>query len=172
VEGPPLISVRTRVVLDTLVGSIADTVAARAEEPLGAAVEAALARAGDGPAQWMARAGYLARAVEVERFERARASMPWLAERAALDPDASWSAAAAALAATLAAAEPIDRPDPGDDGAVSWKVPGPGGHVRHYVALVAAERSVQPAGHLHGKLPWLIGFLVHCIEEVSPPADR
>jgi len=170
VEGSPVISVRTQVVLDTLVGSIAEAVAARAHEPLGAAVEAALALTGDGRKQRMARAGYLARAVEVERFERARAPMPWLAERVAVDRGASWSEATAALAGTLAAAEPRERPDPGDDGAVSWKVPGPGGHVRHYLADAAADRAGGPLGHGDGKLPWLLGFLVHCIEEVSPPA--
>jgi len=172
VQRAPLISVRTQVVLDTLVGSIAEAVADRAEQPLDPAIEAALRSAGAAREQRMARAGYLARGVEVERFARAREPMPWLAERAALDRDADWSEAAAGLAAELAAAEPRERPDPGDDAAVTWKVPGPGGHVRHYLALRAASHDEGMPALLEGKRPWLIGFLVHCIEEASPPAGR
>ena len=148
---PGLISVRTQVVLDTLVGSIADTVAARLDEPLDPAVEAML---GDGRLE---RMGYLARAIEIERFERAREPMPWLAERARGSIDA------ATLARELAATEPDERPDPDDERAVSWKVPGPGGHVRHYVAL----RAGADVG-TGGKRAWLTGFLVHCIREVAP----
>jgi hypothetical protein len=139
-----LISVRTEVVLETLVGSIADAVAARVEAPLEPRVEAALAAT---PDPRLARMGYLARAVEVERFDRARAPMPWL------------EGVGYAAAAELAAAEPAERPDPGDERAPSWKVPGPGGHVRHYLALRAGG----------DKRVWLTGFLVHCIGEVSAP---
>lgn len=165
---PSLISVRTQVVLDTLVGTMADAVASRLDEPLGPEVEAALAAAGgDAP---LARMGYLARGVEIERFERAREPMPWLADRAALGRDANWSEAAAALAAELAAGEPPGRPDPDDDAAVTWKVPGPGGHVRHYLALRATSGDDGGLARLDGKRPWLIGFLLHCIEEAAPPA--
>jgi len=135
-----LISVRTEVVLETLVGSIADAVAERMGKPLDAGVEPALAAT---PDPRLARMGYLARELEVERFERARAPMPWLA---GLGYDA---------ASELAAGEPSERPEPGDDRAVSWKVPGPGGHVRHYLALRAGGE----------KRVWLTGFLVHCIQE-------
>jgi hypothetical protein len=87
--------------------------------------------------------------------------MPWLAGRLALD-GRGWSEAAAALAIELAAAEPPARPDPDDPRAVSWKVPGPGGHVRHYLAVRASSDDGPP-----GKRAWL----VHCIEETDPP-DR
>jgi hypothetical protein len=135
-----LISVRTDVVLETLVGSIADAAAARTEEPLDPRVEAALAAT---PDPRLARLGYLARSVEVERFEPARAAMPWL------------QGVGFERAAELAAAEPRERPDPDDERAVSWKVPGPGGHVRHYVAARAGGE----------KRVWLTGFLIHCIGE-------
>ena len=164
---PGLISVRTEVVLDTLVGSIAERVAARFDEPLLPEVEAALGAAGDGWRRRLARAGYLARGAEVARFERARRPMPWLAERLAAERG-DWGEASGALAAGLAATEPGERPDPGDERAASWKIPGPGGHVRHYLAVRAAEELGAPAGP-EAKRAWLAGFLVHCIEEAEPP---
>ncbi len=170
-EEPGLISVRTQVVLDTLVGTIADAVAERAGRPLSAPVEAALTAIGDERWQGLARAGYLARALEVERFERAREPMPWLAERFGEHRDSDWSEAAAALAVELAAAEPPGRPEPGDERAVSWKVPGPGGHVRHYLALRAADDGRDGGPSLDTKRAWLTGFLIHCIQEAVQPAS-
>jgi hypothetical protein len=166
-EGSPLITVRTQVVLDTIVGSIAEAVTARFDDPLEPPVEAALALAGDDGEQRLARAGYLARVLELERFDRARQPMPWLAERLRVD-GTTWSEAAATLAAELAETEPPERPDPGDDRAVSWKVPGPGGHVRHYLAVRAAGGE----GHggtlpLGAKRAWSMGFLIACIEETA-----
>ena len=171
-EDPGLISVRTQVVLDTLVGSMAEAVTGRAGQPLEAPVEAALAAIGDERRQALARAGYLTRALEVERFERARAPMPWLSERMERDGagTADWSAAAAALATELAAAEPGRRPEPGDEGAVSWRVPGPGGHVRHYLALRATGDGGDGGPSADAKRAWLAGFLIHCIHEAVPPA--
>ena len=148
---PGLISVRTRVVQETLVGAIAEEAARRIEEPLGAETEAALALAGEEPRRRLARAGYHARAVELERFAPARAEIPWL-DRADISE--------------LAAAEPAGRPDPGDERAVTWRIPGPGGHVRHYVALcAAAERpDLAPA---EAKRAWVLGFLVRCCEQAA-----
>jgi hypothetical protein len=168
VAGPALISVRTQVVLDTLVGSLADAISQRLAEPLAAPVEDALASAGDARGRRLARAGYLARALELERFEAARAPVLWLTARLqdALAGGAEWSTAAAAVAAELAAREPDERPDPRDERAASWKVPGPGGHVRHYLALRAAggDRPDPDA-----KRAWLTGFFLHCCEEAVPP---
>jgi hypothetical protein len=168
---PGLISVRTQVVLDTLVGSISDGVAARVEEPLAAPLESALAAAG-GDIR-LPRLGYLARALEVERFERARQPMPWLAEELERHrgDGIAWSEAAASLATELANAEPAERPDPGDALAVSWRVPGPGGHVRHYLAIRAAGDAGVPASP-EAKRGWLKGFLIHCIQEAAPPERR
>lgn len=157
---PGLISVRTRVVLDTLVGSITETVLARLDEPLPPAVETDLAAtAGDAR---LVRMGYLARAVEVERFERAREQMPWLADRLARAGEA-----VPALAAELAEGEPVGRPEPGDAGAVTWTVPGPGGHVRHYLAAQAADAGGERLTAA-AKRSWVTGFLIHCIGEAAP----
>lgn len=164
---PGLISVRTDVVLDTVVGSLAEGVTARLAEPLDHEVEAAIRATGAD--ERLARKGYLARAIEHERFERAREPMPWLAERFRQEhaDGAAWSTTAAILATSLAASEPSERPDPEDPGAVSWKVPGPGGHVRHYLALrAAAEEGRRPDAET--KRSWLTGFLVRCIGEAAP----
>jgi len=171
-EEPGLISVRTQVVLDTLVGSIAEAVVGRADQPLEAPVEAALAAIGDERAQALARAGYLTRALEVERFERARSPMPWVSEQMGRHQGdgVGWSEAAGALATELAAAEPSGRPEPGDERAVSWRVPGPGGHVRHYLAVRAAGdgRDGGPSADAKRR-SWLAGFLIHCIQEAVAP---
>ena len=164
---PELISVRTEVVLDTMVGSLAEGVTARLAAPLDHEVEAALQATG--AERRLARKGYLARALECERFERAREPMPWLAERFAREhaDGATWSTTAAMVATSLAASEPSGRPDPDDPAAISWKVPGPGGHVRHYLALRAAAEEGRRAGG-DAKRSWICGFLVHCIGEAAP----
>ena len=166
-----LISVRTQVVLDTLVGSVADTVAERLSDPLDSEVETALASI-PGDAQ-LARMGYLARAVEVERFERAREPMPWLADhmRRSRPDGGTWSEAAAAVASDLAGTEPDDRPEPSDERSVSWKVPGPGGHVRYYLSLRTAAPDGGPVTR-EMKWAWLAGFLLHCVREAAPPDPR
>jgi hypothetical protein len=167
VADPALITVRTQVVLDTLVGSMADAVAARFDEPLEPAVDSALG-AIDEPQ--LARQGYLARAIEIERFERAREPMLWLAERLSnrLPAHSSWAGAAVAEATELALGEPTERPDPGDERAVSWKVPGPGGHVRYYLAMKAVSEE-HGASRNDARRSWLSGFLLHCLYEAAPP---
>lgn len=159
---------RTRVVLDTVVASITEAAAARMDLALDAAVDDALARVRGDPL--VARMGYLARVLEVERFERARRPMPWLAEAFSDErvDGTGWGQAASVLAARLADAEPPGRPQPGDDAAVSWKVPGPGGHVRYYLALRAAGESPARLPEA-AKRTWLTGFLIHCIREAVPP---
>src|SRR6059058_3360433 len=110
-----LIKVRTELVMETLVGSLHAAASERA--------------AGDGLA-WIEDMGFHARALELERFAPAREAMPWLSELLAVADDAG------AVAGSLAAEEPLERPDPGE--SASWRVPGPGGHVRHYLAMRAA----------------------------------
>ena len=162
-----LISVRTDVVLDVLVGSMAEKVASRMTESLPASAEAldawpdvlddpAVARsagisaravAGD-----LARAGWLTRTVELERFPRAAEPGPSLAEGAL----------------ELARREPLERPEPADE-TVTWRIPGPGGHVRHYLALraiadrpgaAAAAAELKLSGPSDLKRCWVYGFVL------------
>ena len=115
---------------------------------VGSLDEAARQRStGDG-AEWLEEMGFHARALEVERFAPAREPMPWIA---GADPG------------ELAAQEPLGRPDPGD--APSWRVPGPGGHVRHYLAL-RATAGLQ-GDPLQLKRAWMRGFFRHCVEEAK-----
>jgi hypothetical protein len=147
-----LISVRTEVVLTALVESIVDEAVRRGGEPL--PVAGVLDGVEDTPALGsLARLGWHAREIEAERFEPARE--PWPPEL--LSP------------LELARAEPLGRPDPGDPAAVSWRVPGPGGHVRHYVALRSIGASPDAVADLRTagvtdpaalKRVWLYGFLL------------
>jgi len=152
-----LISVRTEVVLDVLVGSLSRAVDERMAAPLPPGVEAALAQAGDEAAVRAARAGWHARMVELERFERAR------------EPDLLVSSMLSGVAAcaALAAREPLDRPEPDDEHAMTWRIPGPGGHVRHYVA---ARAVADGAGKL--KRSWVFGFLLACAPQIEESVSR
>jgi hypothetical protein len=121
-------------------------------------------------------AGYLAREVEVELFEPARQPAEWvpqlLTERFA--STASWDEAVAQACSELARAEPLGKPDPDDEAAASWRIPGPGGHVRHFLARRTIEEYLQAAGAPKVedpaalKRPWIYGFLVHACEEALP----
>ena len=75
----------------------------------------------------------------------------------------------------LAAEEPDSKPEPGQG---SWRVPGPGGHVRHFLALAATEELThagsdgEPAitrelSAGEAKRCFLYGFYVRCCEEVK-----
>lgn len=179
-----MVPVQTAVVLDTLVTAMFNEVEQReADDPSAPAAavledtEQQLARADEiALDRALRRAGYLARCVEVDFFEPARRPADWLGdlvmERFAISP--SWPAAVAATCGDLARAEPLGRPSPDDPNAMSWRVPGPGGHVRHYLArrtieerLRARERPVEgdPA---ELKRPWLYGFFVRACEEALP----
>jgi hypothetical protein len=125
------------------------------------------------------RAGYLARKVEVELFDPAKKPAAWLAkrlrERHAIEGD--WAAAVTSLCAELARAEPVGKPDPDDPAATTWKIPGPGGHVRHYVARRSIEEHLQGRDRPFDgdpadlKIPWAYGLFVHACEEVLPQED-
>ena len=130
-----LISVRTDVVMDVL----ADPSAARSAG-LGARAVATE----------LARAGWLSRVVERERFPRAREPGPPLS----------------GSALELARREPLERPEPAEE-TVTWLVPGPGGHVRHYLALrtlearpgaAAAADELQLSAPAELKRCWVYGF--------------
>jgi hypothetical protein len=119
----------------------------------------------------LARLGYVSRILETERFDAARQPLPEI--RAGLARNG-----ADELSAVLATAEPAGRPDPGDENAISWRVPGPGGHVRHYIAMGSARRLARELGvaadvdEADLKRCWLYGFLLRCCEEVAPSAWR
>jgi len=154
-EPSTLISVRSDVAASLLIDGLFDEAVGRLGAELPVATEARLARAEDTA---VARLGYLARVVELERFPVARAPVTWLGERLAAqaqDVDA--------LSAVLAAEEPLGKPAP-SDGAPTWSIPGPGGHVRHFLAL----RAVAD-GPAERKRSWLLGFFVRCCEDA---ADR
>jgi hypothetical protein len=118
----------------------------------------------------LALVGYACRTVEVELFEPAREPITWLREelgREAVD-----------LASELARAEPERRPDP--DEAPSWRIPGPGGHVRHYLALDAIHQLAPEENGKPGPPPgvtaielkrcWMLGFFLRCCEEAGATA--
>jgi hypothetical protein len=146
-EGGRLMSVDARLVKDVLVGEIVR----RAEEHEKRGAAQALADP-------MAALGYCVRLAEAELFEPARTPTPGLAEE--LEERTLQE-----LCRELAAAEPPGRPDPAD-GAPSWRVPGPGGHVRHYVAERAAERRSPDADRAEAKREFMYGFFLRCCEEV------
>jgi hypothetical protein len=118
-------------------------------------------------------AGYLARVLEVEMFEPARAVATWAPERVASHHANAETVdeAIASLCGELARAEPIDKPSPDDPDAMSWQVPGPGGHVRHFVARRAIEEALRDretpvAGDPADlKRSWMYGFFVRTCEE-------
>lgn len=122
-------------------------------------------------ARAVAELGYAARIVEVERFPPARVASAWLAEQL----EGASRDSVEEVAVRLAIAEPAERPDPGD-GTASWRVPGPGGHVRYYLAAEAArEEDPEAVGRQAAALRrcWMLGFFVRSCEEVRrPQADR
>ncbi len=125
------------------------------------------------------RAGYLARVVEAELFEPARRPATWLAARVRdrCGDGEDVQAALQATCAELARAEPVGKPHPDDPAAATWRIPGPGGHVRHYLARRTIEELLQGRDRpLDGdpadlKIPWVYGFLVRaCEEALTHPA--
>jgi hypothetical protein len=185
-----LMSVKTDLVKEFLVGRIQSTVAERHPHALRAEIEAALARAADevsgdqagsvdeALAASVARAGYLARVVETELFEPARQPSTALEGPFKRPGDEGDDLEAIASAsAQLANAEPAERPKPDDPHAMTWRIPGPGGHVRHYLALDAiqwlAGNNAVGAGNkgacVELKRCWLYGFFLRACEEIATP---
>jgi hypothetical protein len=181
-----LFPVDTRVVLDTLVEKVHDLVAdRRADEPPAAILPTLDSReqlvvATKYPAvdRGLRRAGYYTRVVEVEIFEPAQSIAEWIPEK--LDErfakTGDWSEAIVSICTEIARVEPVEKPDPDDENAWSWRVPGPGGHVRHYLSRRAIgdelqkdpeQGPVQDPAEL--KKPWIYGFFVRACEEALPP---
>lgn len=124
----------------------------------------------------MRRKGYLAREVEIELFEPARKPPRWLEpllqEKFAETPD--WTVALRATCEELARSEPVAKPHPDDPAAKTWKVAGPGGHVRHFVARRTIEEILQGRDTAFDgdpadlKTPWVYGFFLRACQEVLP----
>ena len=194
--GPPaaggrgVISVRTELVGEYVIDRVLEETLRRHPGELPGAIAEAIGRTLDAVpeapaeaaplAEALARAGYLTRVVEAEMFEPARAPNPWLTEALADRLAASGESPAEAvesLSRELAVLEPPGRPDPGDQRAVTWRVGGPGGHVRHYLAGRAVgalaprdtgDRPRLPEGFSDPgllKRCWLYGFFLRCCEE-------
>ena len=178
------IPVTTSVVLQTLVEAINEQVeerrAARALIKTPPALDADHNLVGDNePAleRNLRACGYIARMVEVDLFEPAREHAEWVQERvAAAGADtADQDEAVAALCGELALAEPIGKPSPDDPQAMSWQVPGPGGHVRHHVArraiveLLRTREKPVAGDPADLKRAWMYGFFVRTCEEALSP---
>ena len=149
-----LISVRTDVAAALLIDGLFEEAQRRLSEPPEEAVERML---DDAPDPRAARLGYLARRIEYESFPPAREPAQWLIERLRAQPDDS----VAVVSAALAEEEPLGKPAPAE-GTPSWRIPGPGGHVRHFLAM----RAVGD-GPLETKRSWLFGFFLRCCEEAE-----
>lgn len=186
------VPVNTTVLLQTLVEAVNEQVeerrAARALLVTPPALEAEHDLIGDNdPAldRALRVSGYLARMVEVDLFEPARRTAAWVPEKVAphYTRTNDMQEAVAALCGELAVAEPIGKPDPDDPAAMSWQIPGPGGHVRHFLARRSIEELLRGREDpIEGdpadlKRSWIYGFFVRTCEEALPdenalePAD-
>ena len=172
-----LMSVRTDVVKEVLVPQLVASIQERAgatevPAPIATLLEAGPDESSSSPvAAQLARDGYFMRVVEAELFEPARRRSEPIAERLdeLREATSDDTLAAAELSRELAEREPLDKPDLDDERAASWKVPGPGGHVRHYVAR---QLIAQRAARLNGtgdpaslKSHVMYGFFLRCCEE-------
>jgi len=170
-----VMSVRSELVRVTMVDTIRERASGRVESPLPEPVASVLDAAGRPD---LARAGYFVRVVETELFAPAREPATWIAEelravaeggelRRLAGAGSAWPQAVRELAHGLADREPVQRPDPDDPDAVTWRIPGPGGHVRHYVALALVGDHGDPSL----KRDVVFGFLVRCCEDVIAKPD-
>jgi len=180
-----LFPVDTRLVLETLVEKVHDLVVDRmSEEPpeeilpvLDSKEQLVVTTKYPAVDRGLRRAGYLTRVIEVEIFEPAQSIADWipkkLEERFAKTED--WSEAIVSICTEIARAEPLEKADPDDEDAWSWRVPGPGGHVRHYLSRRAIGDELQKdpeQGPVDNpadlKRPWVYGFFVRACEEALP----
>lgn len=184
-EGSGYVSVNAGLVLQTIVEHMVGTIEGRRDDGPPEHVAAVLAADDLAPVGSDAQidanlrhAGYLARIVEGEMFEPARRPADWiepmLTER--LASGASWEEAVAGACAQLARTEPLGKPSPDDAAAMTWRVPGPGGHVRHFLARRTIEEYLGASNvsapvvddPAELKRPWVYGFFVRACEEALP----
>ena len=174
-DGPQVIKVRTELVLEQLVSRVLGRALELRSDELSPEAEQVLAGAPE-PAE-LARLGYATRVAETELFEPAREPIPWLSEMLGkgVDSEGDRVRPTEALCAQLASEEPDDRPEPGEG---SWRIPGPGGHVRHFLALAAADELAHGEGNGspaiqrelaagEAKRCFLYGFYARCCEETE-----
>lgn len=176
-EGAGVMRVRTELVLEQLVSRVLGRALELRGEQLGSESESVLGGAPEPEA--LARLGYASRRAESEMFEPAGKPMPGLRRmlegRIATVPGRA--AAITDLSRELASEEPDEKPEPGRG---SWRVPGPGGHVRHFLALAAADELAHGSGNGdsavkrelsvgEAKRSFLYGFYARCCEEASSP---
>jgi hypothetical protein len=168
-----VISVKTQLVLEQLVSRVLGRALELRSADLPEQSVGAL-EAGPEPRE-LGRLGYACRVAETEMFEPARQPMPWLADLLddRIGSDADRPTAIVSVSAELAAEEPDEKPDPGEG---SWRVPGPGGHVRHFLALAGADELAHGGANGEPPVPrelsageakrcFLYGFYVRCSEE-------
>lgn len=185
VDRSNLFPVKTNVILDTLVERVHDLVEERllSEPPeeilpvLDSKEQLVVATKYPAVDRGLRRAGYFTRVIEVEIFEPAQKVADWvpelLEERYAKTSD--WGQAIVSICTEIAKAEPIDMPDVDDENAWSWRVPGPGGHVRHFLARRSIGSHLQrdpEQGPVDNpaelKQPWIYGFFVRTCQEALP----
>lgn len=174
------VPVNTSVLLQTLVEAVNEQVqerrAARELIATPPSLQAGQALIGDNdPAldRDLRVCGYIARLVEVELFEPARRVAEWVPDRIEGHQAGTedLDEAVASLCGELARAEPIEKPSPDDPTAMSWQVPGPGGHVRHHVARRAIEEILRgredpvEGDPAELKRSWMYGYFVRACEE-------
>ncbi len=176
----PVIAVRDDVARSELIDGLVDEVARRMAggPPLrsAAALAAVPGIERTGVAARLALAGHVTRQVERATFSIARDYSAVVEERLR-DSAGPWPAPAVAVASDLSALEPAGRPPPDDGGTTTWIVPGPGGHVRHIIAMRFA--TLEAAGRLPAELAdpaalkrcWVYGFYVACCEECPSAGD-
>ena len=181
-----LVPVETRVVLDTLVEKVHDLVDERLlKDPpqhilpvLDSKEQLVVATKYPSVDRGLRRAGYFTRVIEVEIFEPAQSVADWIPERLEerREKTGSWPDAIVSVCTEIASAEPIEKPDPDDENAWSWRVPGPGGHVRHFLARRSIGDHLQKdpeqgpvSNPAELKQPWVYGFFVRACEEALPP---
>lgn len=181
---PGVVAVDSGLIAQTLVEAVFARVqqldAPAPSEPVGPALDGAhqaFVSKDEAPVeQQMRQAGYLARVVEAELFDPAKKPADWLEPllRGRLGEAGEWTVALAETCGDLARAEPVGRPAPDDPAATTWRVPGPGGHVRHYLARRTIEDFLQGRDRPFDgdpadlKIPWVYGFLLRACEEVLP----
>ncbi len=153
---PRRIAVRTELVLEHVV----DRILAGVEERYPGEAPKHVVERGE-----IAIRGYLSRVVETELFPAARAPTPGLLAALGEEDDA-----VDRVSERVAHAEPLGKPSPGDERAFTWRVPGPGGHVRHFLALATLREMGLADREL--KRQWLYGFVVRCCEEALGPDPR